>query len=198
MTYKEYESIVRERLSDKRFYHCQCVAKCAASLAERYGADRDKARLAGILHDITKELSAEEQLKILERFDIILSKTERENPKLWHSASGAAYIEHVLGVDDREVLDAVRCHTGGRAGMTLLDKVIFIADFVSDDREYPGIERMRKKARRSLEEAMLEGIEFTVNELLKDRAPIAGEMIDAYNEALGIFKASEKKERNRK
>ena len=187
MTYEEYEAEVQKHLTCQRIYHSQCVAAEAARLARRYGADVEQARLAGILHDIMKDTPPEEQLKILGDSGIILTDMQRRTPKLWHSLCGAAYLEHTLGVTDQAVLQAVRCHTGGRSGMTLLDKVLFVADYISADRDYPGVEDMRQAADRSLEEAMVEGIAFTVNETMGQRRLLGQESIAAYNEALVIL-----------
>ncbi len=184
MTFAEYEQEVKKHLTEKRFYHSQCVARCAAELAERYGADVEKARLAGILHDIMKDTDAEEQLKIMEQFGIMLTEAQRRGPSLWHALSGAAYIEYILGVGDREILDAVACHTGGKSGMGLLDKVLFVADYISADRDYPGVERMRELSKSSLEDAMVEGIAFTVSEKTGERVTLDPQSICAYNEAL--------------
>lgn len=184
MTFEEYTAEAKKHLSEKRFYHSQCVAAAAAELAERFGADVQKARTAGILHDIMKDTPGEEQLKILSEFDIILSDTERANPKLWHAVCGAAYIEHVLGVSDAEIIDAVKYHTSGRGSMPLLLKCLFVADYISADRDYPGVEEMREYAAESLEKAIAEGVAFTIGELAKKRLPIAAASIDAYNEAI--------------
>lgn len=184
MTYEEYEQEAKRRLTEKRFAHSQCVAACGAALAEKYGADPEKARLAGILHDIMKDTGEEEQLKIMEQFGIMLSQAQRHNPKLWHALSGAAYVEYVLGVGDREVVEAIACHTGGKSGMGLLDKVLFVADYISADRDYPGVERMRELAKSSLEGAMVEGIAFTVAEKTGERQTLDPQSICAYNEAL--------------
>ncbi|MCI8920971.1 MAG: HD domain-containing protein [Acutalibacter sp.] len=184
MTYEEYEQEAKRHLTEKRFVHSQCVAACGAALAEKYGADPEKARLAGILHDIMKDTGEEEQLKIMEQFGIMLSQAQRHNPKLWHALSGAAYVEYVLGVGDREVVEAIACHTGGKSGMGLLDKVLFVADYISADRDYPGVERMRELAKSSLEEAMVEGIAFTVAEKTGERQTLDPQSICAYNEAL--------------
>lgn len=137
MTYEQCECEVRQRLSEKRFYHSQCVAEEAVRLAVLYGADPEKARLAGLLHDILKDTPAEEQLKILQGFGIMMNDTELANQKLWHAISGAAFLEFGLGIRDRELLSAVRCHTSGRKNMTLLEKVLFVADYISADRDYP-------------------------------------------------------------
>ena len=192
MTYEQCECEVRKRLSEKRFYHSQCVAEEAVRLAVLYGADPEKARLAGLLHDILKDTPAEEQLKILQGFGIMMNDTELANQKLWHAISGAAFLEFGLGIRDRELLSAVRCHTSGRKNMTLLEKVLFVADYISADRDYPGVEELRAVARESLEEAIIEGVAFTVQELMSRREPVASASIDAYNDAVAVLKEKEK------
>ena len=159
----------------------------AARLAQRYGADVEKARLAGILHDIMKDTPPVEQLKILTDSGIILTNAQQRNRKLWHAFCGAAYIRRNLGITDSEVVAAVECHTSGKGNMSLLEKVLFVADYISADRDYPGVEEMRRLADRSLEEAMIEGIRFTVDELIGQRLPVASESIDAYNDAIFIL-----------
>ncbi len=187
MTYEEYEAEVKKHLTDRRFYHSQCVAAEAARLAERYGADVGKARTAGILHDIMKDAPMEEQLKIMEKFGIMLSKRQSPVPKPWHAAAGAAYIHGVLGVADPEILSAVECHTWGKKDMSLLDKVLFVADYVSADRDYPGIEIMREAARRSLEEAIVKGVAWTLCDLTNQGRPIDPDSVCAYDDALKVL-----------
>ena len=187
MTYEQYEQEVQRHLPEKRFYHSQCVAQEAARLAQQYGADVGKARLAGILHDIMKDTPPEQQLKILQDSGILLTKTQRHNRKLWHALAGAAYLQQTLQVKDGDIVEAVRCHTSGKKDMSLLEKVLFVADYISADREYPGVERMRQAAYRSLEEAIVEGVLFTVQELMGQRLPVAAESVEAYNDALLIL-----------
>lgn len=184
MTFEQYEQEVKRHLTQGRFYHSQCVAAEAEKLARRYGADPEKARLCGILHDVMKDTPPQEQLKILEKSGIILTVAQRRNQKLWHALSGAAYLRDVLGIADQEILGAVECHTSGKGGMSLLDKVLFVADYISADRDYPGVEELRVTAYRSLEEAMVEGIRFTVDELMGQELPVAAESIEAYNDAI--------------
>ena len=187
MTYEQYEQEVQRHLTEKRFYNSQCVAQEAARLAQQYGADVEKARLAGILHDIMKDTPPEQQLKILQDSGILLTKTQRHNRKLWHALAGAAYLQQTLQVKDGDIVEAVRCHTSGKKDMSLLEKVLFVADYISADREYPGVERMRQAAYRSLEEAIVEGVLFTVQELMGQRLPVAAESVEAYNDALLIL-----------
>ena len=191
MTYEEYRQEVKKHLTEKRFYHSECVADSAAELAGRYGADVEKARLAGILHDIMKDTPGEEQLKIMARFGIMLTQAQRRTPKLWHAFAAAAYIEHVLGLKDREIIDAVACHTGGKSGMKLLDKVLFVADYISADRDYPGVERLRVLADSSLEAVMVEGIAFTIPERMELRQTLEPRSIEAYNEALWMLEENQ-------
>ena len=189
MDIKKYKAVVKPLLSEKRYYHSMCVSRKAKELAEKYGADADKAETAGILHDIMKDTPQDEQLKLMARFGITLTDVERAAPKLWHAMLGAAYIENVLKIKDKEILDAIRYHTTGRADMTLLDKILFIADFISEDRDYEGVDKLREAASVSLEEVMVEGMTFTIRELLEMRKAIHPDTIAAYNRTVLSYKA---------
>lgn len=184
MNLEDYKAAIRPLLDDKRYNHSLCVARAAKELAHACGADERKAETAGILHDIMKQLPPEEQLKLMSRFGIILTDVERSAPKLWHAMLGTEYVRRELGVTDREILDAIRYHTTGRENMTLLDKVLFIADFISDDRDYPGVETMRAAAAKRLDEAIIEGMAFTIKDLAAAFKPIHPDTIAAYNRAV--------------
>lgn len=171
-------------LSEFRRIHSLNVSQEAVRLAEKYGADVEKARLAGLLHDVTKETSPDRQLKLIENGGIMLTESQRRSPKLWHAISGACYIRDVLGIDDEDIFNAVRYHTTARAGMSKLEKVIFLADFTSAERNYPDIDVIRRYAEVSLEEGMLYGIRFILSRLLDRGALISPDALDAYNEIL--------------
>lgn len=187
-TVEEYKKIIRPFLSDKRYLHSLCVSESAAALAEKYGANVEKAKTAGILHDIMKDMPPEDQQMMMTRYDIVLSDVERSAPKLWHAMLAAAYLENELKITDRDILNAVRYHTTARENMSLLEKVLFIADFVSADRDYPGVETMRRAARVSLEEAMVEGITFNIRDLAENYRPIHPDTILAYNQIILAYK----------
>lgn len=187
----EFLKAIEQRLTPERLYHSLHVADAAKALAVHYGADAEKAYTAGLVHDIMKNTPDEALLKFFEDNAIMLTKTERASRKTWHAIAGAKYLETQLSVTDREILSAVRWHTTARADMTLLDKVVFLADFISADRTYPGVERMREKAYISLESAMLEGLQFTIQELTDGEHPICEDTIRAYN-ALVMSKPDEK------
>ena len=182
MKFEEYKKLIKSRMSEKRYIHSVNVAKEAVRLAEKYGADVEKAKIAGILHDITKETPPDEQLKIIEDNGIILNTVQKSSQKLWHSVSGSAYVKSVLGINDEDILNAIRYHTSGRADMSLLEKVIFVADFTGAERDYDGVDIMREKADRSLEETMEFGLAFTISDLAKRNLPIDYDAIKAYNQ----------------
>nr|WP_319488287.1 bis(5'-nucleosyl)-tetraphosphatase (symmetrical) YqeK [uncultured Caproiciproducens sp.] len=180
----DYQAIIKPFLSQKRYYHSICVCDEAVRLAKKYEADEEKAAVAGILHDIMKDIPPDEQLKMMMRFDIILTDVERNAQKLWHAMLGAAYIEKELKILDADILNAVRYHTTGRANMTQLEKIILIADFISKDRDYDGVEVLRQAADVSLEHAMIEGMTFTIKDLAQNYLPIHPDTIAAYNQAV--------------
>ena len=185
MTIDEYKNHIKERLSEKRYYHSLCVAEEAVRLADRYGADKEKAYLAGLLHDVLKDTPKDIQLKFAKDFGIILSALELGAPKLYHSIIGSAYLEKILGITDNEIIDAVRYHTTAKQNMSKLALVLYLADYTSRDRDYEGVEDMRKAVEESIEKAMQIALKFTVEDLNKKGMPVHPDTIAAYNEYVG-------------
>lgn len=182
MSVAEYKKIIKSMMSENRYNHCVNVSKEAVKLAKRYGGDEEKAAVAGILHDITKEMPKEEQLQIMLDSGIILDDIQKNAPKLWHGISGSVYIKKHFGIEDEDILNAICYHTTGRAGMSLLEKIIFVADFTSEERTYKGVATMRKKSRKSLEDAMLYGFKFTFSDLSSRELAIHPDELACYNE----------------
>ena len=182
MSITEYKKIIKSMMSEDRYNHCVNVSKEAVKLAKRYDGDEEKAAVAGILHDITKEMPKEEQLQIMLDSDIILDDIQKNAPKLWHGISGSVYIKKHFGIEDEDILNAICYHTTGRAGMSLLEKIIFVADFTSEERTYKGVATMRKKSRKSLEDAMLYGFKFTFSDLSSRELAIHPDELACYNE----------------
>ncbi len=180
--YIKYKKILQERLTPKRYNHSLCVADEAVRLAEKYGGDCEKAYLAGLLHDITKNATQEEHLQIFSRFDIMLNDIEKAAEKLWHAISGAAYIEHILGINDNEIITAVRYHTTARENMSQLEKILYLADFTSADRDYDDIDIMREKVEISMEAALNYALLYTINDLVSRAKPLHIDTVEAYNE----------------
>ncbi len=181
MTIAEYKEHLKSRLSEKRYFHSLCVAEEAVRLADRYGADKEKAFLAGLLHDVLKDTKTQEQLKFAKEFGIMLTDLEIGAPKLYHSIIGSAYLEKVLGIKDEEIISAVRYHTTARANMSSLEKVLYLADYTSRDRDYEGVEEMRRAVEVNEIEAMRIALKFTVEDLNAKKVPIHPDTIAAYN-----------------
>lgn len=179
---QEYKEIIRGMMGDYRYTHSLNVAEEAVALAKLYGCNEQKAYTAGILHDITKELPKEEQLQIIKNGGIILDDVQINAPKLWHSISGSVYVQTHLGITDEDIINAIRYHTTGRAGMSLLEKIIYTADYTSAERSYNGADIMRQKSRESLEEAMIFSCQFTLQKLSENRAAIHPDQLFCYNE----------------
>ncbi len=189
MTDKDIIKVLEGRMGAKRLDHSLCVAEEARRLAEKYGEDGDRLFTAGLLHDITKETSQDEQLKMLNDSAIILSSIEKNAPKLWHAISGECFCRRYLGITDEEILSAIRCHTTAKAEMSTFEKILYVADFTSADRTYNGVEEVRAAANRSLDEAVLEGLSFTIADLSERKKAIHKDTFEAYNETV-----SQKKE----
>ena len=182
--FEKYERIIKERLSEYRYTHSMNVAKRARELAEIYSLDEDKAYLAGILHDITKETDYAEQEKYMENLGIVPTELEKSNKLVYHQISGSCYVKSVLGIDDEEILNAIRYHTTGKANMTTLQKVVYTADFISADRNYPDVEEMRSLALKSLDDAMLYSLKYTITKLASKAELIHPDSFECYNSVL--------------
>lgn len=184
---KEYTALIRERLSDYRFYHSLCVAESAKALAKQYGADEEKAEVAGILHDVMKESSAEEQLEVIEKAGMTITDLEKANKKFYHQISGSAYAKTVLGIEDREILDSIRYHTTGRANMSLMEEIIYLADFISADRDYEDVAVMRAKTGESKEQGMLYATAFTIKTVVQKGNVLHPDTVNAYNWIINTY-----------
>jgi len=152
---------MEETLSGKRFQHTLGVAYTAAAMAMKYEVDVKKALIAGLLHDCAKCMSDEKLLKLSEKENIEVTEVERRNPYLLHAKVGAMLATKEYGIDDKEILDAITYHTTGRPGMTDLEKIVFVADYVEPGRDKaPNLAKVRKLAFEDLDE--------TVRKILKD------------------------------
>ena len=181
MTVDEYKIILRQNLSEKRYFHSLCVAAEAKKLAETYGGDCDKMYIAGLLHDITKNKTDTEQLQLCEKFGIMLTATEKESPLIWHQITGAEYVKQELGIDDFDIISAIRYHTTGKPDMTLSEKIVFTADLISADRKYPDIKEIRAAADRSLEDCIIRVLQFTIADIVSKGNPLHPDTLNAYN-----------------
>lgn len=164
LDYEDLRAVSYAMVKAKRIPHIRGTEETAATLANRWGADEDYARRAAILHDCTKYLEMEEQQAICRRYGMELDELERVAVKLLHSKTGAALAGDLFG-QPQEVVDAIYCHTTGKADMTTLEKIIYLADYMEPNRAFEGVEEMRKLAFEDLDRAVLMGCEMSVEEM---------------------------------
>lgn len=157
---------LRERayamLKPRRIPHVAGCEETARALALLWGEDADTAAEAAILHDITKKLTAAEQLRLCDEYGIMTDDAERENTELLHAKTGASMARALFGVDDA-VFQAIFWHTTGRAGMSQLEKIIYLADAIEPTRDYEGVAALRECARRDLDAAMIMSLQRTID-----------------------------------
>lgn len=177
----EIKKMLKARLSPQRYKHSLAVSRSAVSLAKRYDCDIQKAELAGLVHDICKDDSKEVQLQTAKEFGIILTEFELSCPKLWHSIVGAEYVRQRI-IDDDDIVNAVRYHTSARMDMSLLEKVIYVADCISSDRTFKGVSQLRTLAKKSLDGVILSMTRTTLEELVRASMPLHSDTVNAYNQ----------------
>lgn len=151
-------------LKEQRIPHVRGCAEEAYRLAERWGEDPLLAQEAGTLHDITKKLLLNEQLLLCEKYGIINDNAQKNSEKLLHSKTGAGLARELFGVNDK-VYEGIFWHTTGRRGMSLFEKIIYLADYIEPTRDFEGVEPMRELAYRDIDAAMIRGIEMTLEDL---------------------------------
>ncbi len=151
-------------LSPKRIPHVQGCEWEAVRLAKRWGESEEDAAEAGILHDITKKLVLSEQLILSEKYGIINDTYETANVKLLHAKTGAALARDLFNISDR-VYSAIRWHTTGKPDMTLLEKIIYMADYIEPNRDFPGVDKLRKLAYEDLDAAMALGLKMSLEDI---------------------------------
>lgn len=173
---------LEQKLSPKRLQHTLAVARLCEELALAHGADPAGARLAGLLHDYTKEEAVPLQLQMMQDSAILVPA---ESEKLYHACTAALVAKQQFGVTDPDVLSAIRYHTTGRAGMSLLEQIVFTADAVSYDRNYYNAKELRELAFRDLDACTLAVIEFVLDKLREANRPAAVDSIACYEEFVG-------------
>lgn len=165
----------------ERYNHTFGVIKTAEELSLKYNCDVQKAKIAALLHDCAKFKDKSYLLKRANEFDIIQDNIESLNIELIHGPLGSKLAEAEYGINDIEILDAIKYHTTGRAEMTLLDKIIYISDYIEPSRSFPGVEEVRKAAYINLDKALLMAMDNTILFLIKNKKIIHPETINARN-----------------
>ena len=172
MNLKQAKELVRGRLSDKRYEHTINVKKMAVKLAKRYGADKEKAALAAILHDSAKEISKDEMREIMRQYHQYAEGGESRPTPVWHGICASILARTQWGVEDEAILSAIACHTAGKPGMSKLDKIVYLADMTSAERDWPGVNKLRKLELKDLDAAMLAALKQTNDFVLSQGKPL--------------------------
>lgn len=178
---EEAYEYIKKNLKENRFIHTLGVVSVAKKLAKLNGISEEKAEMAALCHDIAKNIPKAEMLKIMEENNIILDENEKNSPSIWHSILGPVVAKKELGIDDEEILEAIRWHTTGRENMTKLEKIIYIADMIEPSRDFKGVEAIRNATAEDLNKGVLMGITETLNFLLKKGSLIDLNTVKARN-----------------
>ena len=172
--------IIAEQITEHRYVHTLGVMETAIHLAQLYGEDSKKAEIAAIFHDYAKFRSKDEMRKIIVD-QKMPSQLLEHNSELWHAPVGAYLVEREVGITDNDVLNAIRFHTSGRPHMTLLEKIIYVADYIEPGRQFPGVEEVREIASTNLDQALMKSIKNTMTFLLKKDQAIYPDTLQTYN-----------------
>lgn len=189
----EKKKYLKEHLSQKRYQHSLNVAAECRKLAEKYGEDPDKAYFAGLLHDVCKEMPGEEQQRLVSESGFAVCREELETRSLWHGIAGAYFVKNVFGIEDIDIINSIRFHTVGRAGMTRLEEIVYLGDLVSADRNYKDVDKMRKIVYMDLNAAMLEAFNFSVKSVVKKGGVLPLCTVEGYNFYTRLLRNEKKK-----
>lgn len=193
-----YESLkekVKDYLTPNRYEHSLGVVEAATRLAEEYQIDIHKAKIAALVHDCAKGMDGEQLLKIAIQNNLKVDDIVKTQQELLHGPVGSIVAQKDLGIDDPEILRAIEFHTTGKINMTKLEKIIYLADYIEPGRNFPGVDELRKKAKRDLEEALLQAFDNTIQYVIKKHNLIHPNTIEARNDILRkIYYNKEKQE----
>lgn len=188
MDYTEAKKLVKSRLSEKRWTHTKNVKKMAVKLAKRWGADPEKAAMAAILHDSAKELPKQELLQIFAENAIIAENAPARPSPVWHGIAAAILAETQWGITDPEILSAIRCHTTGKPDMSKLDKIVYLADMTSAERDWPGVDELRELEMQDLDRALCDALKRSIDFVEEKGGSLDPESVAAYEYAKAHLK----------
>ena len=175
------DAYLQAHLSPHRYAHCLGTAQCARELALRFGADADKAYLAGMAHDMSKWMKGKEYLRYAQEAGIQPDAYQLANPGLLHAQVSAHLLQTLFGEQDEDVLQAIRLHMGGAPNMRKLDACVCLADWIEPGRDFPDVPELRKLAERSLELALRQALATTIILLLQEGRVVQPNSLDTYN-----------------
>lgn len=167
MTIEKMKEKLKAMLTAERYEHSLGVAGSAKQLAERYGENEAEAVVAGLLHDCAKDIDSREILSQCRKFGIEADEISLTTPRLLHGLLGSEYARNIYGIDNERILNAIRTHTTGSENMDLLQKIIFIADFIEPGRKFGNVGDLRRLAFENLDKAVLMGLDLTIESVIR-------------------------------
>lgn len=177
---------LKQNLKYKRYEHSLSVRDTAVKLAEIYNVDIKKAKIAGLVHDCAKNMNDDQLLNIALNHEIRIDEVCQESPQLIHGAVGAVLANEIMGISDEEILNAIAYHTTGRKNMSMLDKIIYIADYIEPLRNFPGVEELRTIAFKDIDKALLKSFDNTIKFVIDRGQLLHFDTIEARNYVLSI------------
>lgn len=184
MDLTQMDAMLKLTLKPNRYVHSVNTMKVAVSLAERYGEDQESAAIAGLLHDCAKNLNDEETLRYCNTHCICLNEVEQKQVFLMHGAVGAIIASETYGVKDKIILNAIRFHTTGFAQMNMMDKIIFLADYIEPGRSHSEVSKARKLAFEDIDKAMICSFDSIIKYVIDQKGLIHPNTIEARNSIL--------------
>lgn len=181
---RSFEERLKTILNKKRFRHSVAVMETSQYLAEKYGADVNKAQIAGLLHDCAKDFSDAELLKLAEEYKLPVDEVLKHSAFLLHGPVGAELVGEVFGVHDIEIKRAVAIHTTGDINMTLLDKIVFLADYIEPGRKFSGVDELRRIAGENLDMAVVKAFDNTIDYVISQGMLLYEKTVRARNDIL--------------
>ena len=175
---EKLEQVAIRLLKPSRVKHVLGCRDTAVAMAKHWGANEVDAARAALLHDVTKALDGPRQLTLAGEYGIILSAFQQKNPKTLHALTGSLVAQHLFG-ENEAVVQAIRHHTTGKADMNLLEKIIYVADYMEPNRDFPGVERLRELAFSDLDAALKLGLTMTLNLLNQQGSEVSPESREA-------------------
>ncbi|MDF2839439.1 MAG: hypothetical protein K0Q99_210 [Clostridia bacterium] len=186
--YNSIKEYLRNTLSANRYMHSENTAITAERLAKNYGVDSQKAYIAGLIHDCTRELEIGTQQEMLRSLRKQVDELTYHIKELLHAHTAEYLIVDQFGINDEEIISAVRFHTTGKENMTMLEKILFLSDVVEPSRNFPGADYIRQLSMENIDEALLAAFDSSIRFLIGKRSLIHPNTFIARNYILGQFK----------
>lgn len=172
---------LKENLKESRYIHTLGVAECSVKLAALNGVDEKRTEIAALIHDSAKYMDIDKQIDIIKSHGIEIDEVMKESPQLLHGVTASILGKELMGIDDDEILSAVRYHTTGKKDMTTLEKILYIADYIEPNRDFPGVDDIRKVTFENLDKGVLSGLSNSIIYVVKQGKLIHPLSLEARN-----------------